>query len=132
MSYRFSLRVRTNPRAGRVWIWPNSFAPARVADWLSGRKPSFARDNRVTHFSGQGQGGPRKSELHPAESIFQSPGTNGAKFGRMALVAELFLSKYSPTIGFVLAHMVKNKGSLIKTFETGTYVIDPSDHENDV
>ena len=91
MSYRFSLRVRTNTRAGRVWIWPNSFAPARVADWLSGRKPSFARDNRVTHFSGQGQGGPKKSELHPPSLFFQSPGTNGGKFGRMALVAELFL-----------------------------------------
>ena len=35
-------------------------------------------------------------------------------------------------VGFVLAHMVKNKGSLIETFETGTYVIEPSDHENDV
>ena len=35
-------------------------------------------------------------------------------------------------VGFVLAHMVKNKNSLIETFETGTYVIDPSDHENDV
>ena len=32
----------------------------------------------------------------------------------------------------LLAHMVKNKGSLIETFETGTYVIDPSDHEIDV
>ena len=28
--------------------------------------------------------------------------------------------------------MVKNKGCLIDTVETGTDVIDPSDHDNDV
>ena len=42
----------------------------------------------------------------------------------------MFLGKF--TLGFVLAQMVKNKSSQIETFETGTYVIEPSDHENDV
>ena len=35
-------------------------------------------------------------------------------------------------VGFVLAHMVKNKGFLMESFEAETYVIDPSDYENDV
>ena len=41
-------------------------------------------------------------------------------------------AELSAGIWFVLTHMVKNKGSLIETFETRTYVINPSDHANDV
>ena len=61
------------------------------------------------------------------------PTTIGANFFSLRLVPTTIGAKFfSLRLGFVLAHMVKNKGSLTETFETGTNVIDPSDHENDV
>ena len=37
-----------------------------------------------------------------------------------------------PKVGFVLAQIVQNEGSPIETFDTGFYVIDPSDQDNEV
>ena len=42
------------------------------------------------------------------------------------------VNQHSKPLKLELTHMVKNKGSVIETFETGTHVIDPFDLENDV
>lgn len=95
--------------------------------------------NEVAHVQPVGEPTKRLDHFNRSQWVQTDTGSKvSATKGRLEVSVRQGSDGWKPegwvdheSLGFVLAQMVKNKGTLMEAFETGTYVIDPSDHEND-